>query len=244
MTPLLNARGVALDGRLQPTDLDVAAGSLVALIGPNGSGKTSLLRALAAVEMTSGRAAIDGEVLMAAPPARRPHLMTFQPASRDLVWPIRTRDVVALGLFKAGPQRIDELLEQLELRPLADRPANRLSTGERARVLLARALAPSPRLLLLDEPLSNLDPYWVLKTLELLRKTVRATDCSAIVSLHDIDRVDAFDRVLLVDRGRIAADLPPDAMLASLELAQSFRIERGENGWRVRPPLEGPRSSP
>jgi iron complex transport system ATP-binding protein len=160
------------------------------------------------------------------------------------VWPIRARDVIALGLAKPDPQRIDDLLEQLELLPLADRPANWLSTGERARVLLARALAPSPRLLLLDEPLSNLDPYWVLKTLELLRETVRAADCSAIVSLHDIDRVDAFDRVLLVDQGRIAADLPPAEMLASLELSQSFRIERGENGWRFRSPLEGPRSWP
>jgi iron complex transport system ATP-binding protein len=204
------------------------------LIGPNGSGKTSLLRALAAVEKSGGSVAIEGEDVMSAPPARRPHLLTFLPASRDLVWPIRARDVIALGLTRADPQRVDRLLDQLELRPFADRPANQLSTGERARVLLARALAPSPRLLLLDEPLSNLDPYWVLQTLELLRETVRATGCSTIVSLHDIDRVGAFDRVLLAERGRIVADLPPDAMLASNELARSFRIERGENGWRVR----------
>ena len=242
MTPLLKARGVAIEGRLHPTDLEVPAGSLVALIGPNGGGKTSLLRALATIEMTGGTVIVDGEDVMSAPPARRSHLMTFLPASRDLVWPIRARHVVALGLTKADPQRIDELLEQLELQPFADRPANQLSTGERARVLLARTLAPSPRLLLLDEPLSNLDPYWVLKTLDLLRATVLATNCSAIVSLHDIDRVDAFDRALLMDRGRIVADLPPEAMLASDELARSFRIERYEGGWRVRP--EGPRSSP
>jgi iron complex transport system ATP-binding protein len=244
MTSLLQARELVLEGRLLPTDLEVAAGSLVALIGPNGSGKTSLLRALAAIEMTGGTVAVGGEDIPSATPARRPHWLTFLPASRDLVWPIRARDVIALGLAKPDPQRIDDLLEQLELLPLADRPANWLSTGERARVLLARALAPSPRLLLLDELLSNLDPYWVLKTLELLRETVRAADCSAIVSLHDIDRVDAFDRVLLVDQGRIAADLPPAEMLASLELSQSFRIERGENGWRFRSPLEGPRSWP
>lgn len=233
MTPLLEARGVAIDGRLHPTDIDVSAGSLVALIGPNGSGKTSLLRALAVVEVTGGTAAIDGEDPMSAPPARRSHLLTFLPASRDLVWPIRARDVIGLGLNQADPQSVDRLLDQLELHTLADRPANQLSTGERARVLLARALAPSPRLLLLDEPLSNLDPYWVLKTLELLRETVRSADCSAIVSLHDIDRVQAFDRVLLVDQGRIVADLPPREMLASNELTQSFRIERGQNGWRV-----------
>ena len=243
MTSLLSARGVTLDGRLQPTDLDIGPGSLVALIGPNGSGKTSLLRALGAVEIHRGSVAIDGEDLLSAPAARRPHLLTFLPASRDLVWPIRVRDLVALGLAKADPQRVEQLLDQLELHPLAERPANQLSTGERARVLLARALAPSPRLLLLDEPLSNLDPYWVLKTLELLGEIVRTTGCSALVSLHDIDRMRSFDWVLLTDQGRIIANLPPDEMLASIELAQSFRIERGENGWRFKPP-EGPRSSP
>lgn len=243
MTPLLEARGIAIDGRLDPTHLDVAPGSMVALIGPNGSGKTSLLRALAAIEMTGGNVAIDGEGLASSPPARRSRLLTFLPASRDLVWPMRARDVIALGLTRAQPARVDGLLGKLELRALADRPANRLSTGERARVLLARALAPSPRLLLLDEPLSNLDPYWVLKILELLRQTVRETQCSAVVSLHDVDRVEAFDRVLLVDQGRVVADLPPGAMLASDQMSRSFRIKRSEKGWRVSAP-EGPRSSP
>jgi iron complex transport system ATP-binding protein len=113
-------------------------------------------------------------------------------------------------------------------------------------MLLARALAPFPRLLLLDEPLSNLDPYWVLKTIELLRETVQATSCAALVSLHDIDRVGDFDRVLLMDGGHIAADLAPQAMLASSELSRSFRIERNGAAWRVAPPvsaLADPRSS-
>jgi iron complex transport system ATP-binding protein len=218
---------------LRSTNLEIAQGTLVALIGANGSGKTSLLRALAGVEIEGGCVVIDDEDLASASPARRPQLLTFLPASREMVWPIRVRDLIALGLAKDDPARIEWLLGQLQLGPLSERPSTELSTGERARVLLARALAPAPRLLLLDEPLSNLDPYWVLRTLELLRHAVDATGCAAIVSLHDIDRMGAFDRVLLVDHGLIIADHVPKDMLASTELERSFRIQRSESGWQV-----------
>ena len=233
MTPTLEARGVALDGRLGSTDLDVAAGELVAVIGPNGGGKTSLLRALAGIERTGGEVRVDGEPIALLTPNRRPYVVTFMPASRDLVWPIAARDVIALGLPRPAPERVEQLIELLELGPIADRPVDRLSTGERARVLFARALAPKPRLLLLDEPLSNLDPYWVLRLIEILRDVVSGC-ASALVALHDIDRVEAFDRVLLVGNGEIRADQPPSEMLGSTDLADAFRIERAARGWRVR----------
>jgi iron complex transport system ATP-binding protein len=150
--------------------------------------------------------------------------------------------VIALGLPVPDPHRVDELLGLFELRSLGERPVEQLSTGERTRVLLARALAPSPRMLLFDEPLANLDPYWVLKVIEILRGAV-AAGASALVALHDIDRVRAFDRTLLIEKGAIRADLAPSAMLASAALADAFRIERAAGGWRVRPPADR-RSSP
>jgi iron complex transport system ATP-binding protein len=242
MTSMVKARSLVLEGRLLPTNLLLDAGQLVALIGPNGGGKTSLLRALADVERTSGDVRIMGQVLQSVGPSRRPYLATFLPASRELVWPISVRDAIALGLPRPDAQRVGELINLMELDLLANRTVDRLSTGERARVLFARALAPKPKLLLLDEPLSNLDPYWVLRLLDILRDVVSG-GTSALVALHDIERVIAFDRAILVAGGEIRADLPPEEMLGSGVLADAFRIERKEKGWTVRPTAD-PQSSP
>lgn len=242
MTSLLEVTDAHVPGRLRSTSLAAAAGELIAVIGPNGGGKTSLLRACAAVESTGGSVGIDGEDLRTASPARRSRLLGYLPASRDLVWPISVRDVIAMGLASPDPAPVDELIRLLELEPLADRPVDRLSTGERARVLLGRAIASRPRVLLLDEPLSNLDPYWVLRLLQLLRDIANA-GTAALVALHDIDRIGAFDRVLLVDGGKVRADLPPAAMLSSPELSAAFRIERGGRGWQLSPSVD-PRSLP
>jgi iron complex transport system ATP-binding protein len=234
MTSILTVRAAALSGRLQPTSLELNAGELVALVGPNGGGKTSLLRSLADAERHSGSVLISGEDLTAAPPARRASLLAFLPASREVVWPISARDVIALSSPALKAERIDALVDLLEIRPFADRPINSLSTGERARVLLARALAPEPRLLLLDEPLSNLDPYWALRIVEILRAFVSNGEHAALVALHDLGQAEAFDRMLLVNDGQLLADGVPATVLTSPLLSETFGIERLDGRWQIR----------
>ena len=239
MTALLDARAVAMGSRLAPLDLASPGGELIALVGPNGGGKTSLLRALAGVEDTAGTVRIDGESLAGLPEARRRRLLSFLPASREIAWPIAVDDVI--GLSGATRGRIDILITDFALHRFVDRPIGSLSTGERARALLARAMATQPRLLLLDEPLSNLDPYWVLRTLDLLRDAAQA-GATVMVALHDLALVERFDRLLLLEGGRIVGDGPPAALIPNL--GQLFGVEATANGgWQITP-LAGPRSLP
>ena len=240
MTPSLVASGLAIAGRLHLTSVSAEAGERIALIGPNGGGKTSLLRAIAGVEGADGEVRIDGQPLPVSG-ARRWQMLGFMRASRDLGWAIPVRDVVQLGAPVAA-ERLDELIDAFELSPLLDRAATELSTGERARVLMARALAASPRVLLLDEPLSNLDPYWVLRFLEQIDR--QATDGSVVFcALHDLALLDRFDRAILVADGKVLADGPANEIVASETLAESFRVDPAPGGgWRIRRPA-GPRSS-
>ena len=232
MTSLV-AHGIGLDGRLCPTDLEVAAGTMAALVGPNGGGKTSLLRALARVEQALGQVIINGEDIDQLGEARRRRLLAFLPASREVGWPIAARDVIALGLGARDDRRVEELLAQFELDALATRPIDRLSTGERARVLLARAFAARPHLLLLDEPLSNLEPYWVLRLIEILRAT-SAEGAAVLVALHDLGQLASFDRALLIADGGVQMDETPANLMASERFEEIFRISPADGGWRIR----------
>jgi iron complex transport system ATP-binding protein len=243
MTPLLKAKGLSLKGRLDSTDLVIGEPQLVCLVGPNGSGKTSLLHALAGVGSPSGEVRIDGWSIAGLTGDSRMRLFSYLPASRDLVWPISGEDLIRLGL-PAGEEPGD-VIESLELRTLISRRLDRLSTGERSRVLIARALAARPKLLLLDEPVSNLDPLWQIRLLDHLSTLPRRGDAGAIVALHDLDLAARYaDRLIVMAGGRIAADGPPGEIFSSGVIAEIFGIEKEGGVWRAVSRSADPRSSP
>jgi iron complex transport system ATP-binding protein len=231
MSALVEATDLAIAGRLKRTSLTLEAGQIVCLVGPNGSGKTSLLHALAGIRPSSGSVRIGGLDPMRLGPDARQRLFTYLPASRDIRWPLIAADLIALGLppgCDAGP-----VAERLKLGDLLEKRVDRLSTGERSRILIARALAPDPALLLLDEPIANLDPLWQLRLMDNLRALAHGEGKAILLAVHDLEIARAYaDRLIVMNEGRIEADGDPERLLAGAHIPDVFGIEWKRGRWR------------
>ena len=234
MTALLEAKGLCLPERLDEAAVQAEPGELVCLVGPNGSGKTSLLHAIAGIGAPGGAVRILGADPRRAGPDERRRLLSYLPASRDIAWPLVARDLIALGLPGTDDEAaIGRVVEELALGAMADRRVDRLSTGERSRVLIARALVARPHLLLLDEPVANLDPLWQLKLMDHLRLVTRRDRQAALIAAHDLDLAAAYaDRLIVMHGRRIVADGNPQALLESPLIQEVFGIERRNGSWR------------
>ena len=195
---------------VRDVSMTVESGEIVALVGPSGCGKSSLLGAIAGVVECSGQVLWGGEDVSAMPVHRRGFGLVFQ---NGALFPHRTvAGNVAFGLEMAGAPRaerdarVSELLELVRLPESGGRRVNELSGGERQRVALARSLAPHPRLLLLDEPLSSLDAELREALAEEVRDILLATGTTAIVVTHDRSEAAVMSsRVLAMREGRLEA---------------------------------------
>ena len=233
---MIRVEGVSwgVPGRLIVDDVTATfpTAGITAIIGPNGSGKTSLLHLVAGLRTpSSGRVLVGGQTIGTLPPrarARRIALVEQHPATElDL----SVRQVVELGRIPhiggwpgaRDPDRgaPDEAMAVAAVAPLADRRWQTLSGGERQRVHLARALAQRPEVLLLDEPTNHLD---LAHQLDFLERVRRLGVCTVAV-LHDLDLAAAFcERVVVLDRGRVHAAGPIAETLTADLVGEVFQV--------------------
>lgn len=210
----------------------VAPGSRLAIIGPNGAGKTSLLRCLyRAAAPVAGRIELDGVNLwnMTAREAAKLIAVVLQEAPAD--FPFSVRDVVMMGRIPRRTgiggwtdrdrEQVAHVLERLDLGHLGKRLFATLSGGEKQRVLIARAVAQEPRVIILDEPTNHLDIRHQLEILELLR----ALNVTIVMSLHDINLAAAFATdIAILAEGRLAAFGTPAEVLEAAALSAAFGV--------------------
>ncbi len=208
--------------RIQP-------GECIGLIGPNGAGKTTLMRAVLGLQPAQGHSS-----LARLPGPDRARAVAWMPQSREIAWPVTVETLIALGRIPhlprgARPQpadqaAIDAAIARMGLDSYRHRTATQLSGGEQARVLIARALAQDTPLLMADEPIAGLDPANQIATMQVFAD-LAAEGRSVIVSLHDLGLAARHcTRLLLLDRGRLAADGPPDSVLSADNVKRVFGV--------------------
>lgn len=211
---------------------EIGQGEFVILAGPNGAGKTSLLRAIAGVTKYSGTIRFasneDGNHAH-----RRTGLpVAYLPQNGEVRWPVSVASLVGLGRLAYGHSlrtmtvgdvaAVRRAMALCAIGDLGDRNAMRLSGGERARALLARALATEAKVLLADEPLASLDPRYQIHTMQLLREYTRGGR-SVIAVVHDLAMAVRYsDRIMLMSGGRIVANDSPSALLHNGALEKVF----------------------
>ncbi len=220
---------------LQDISANFAAGCVTGLVGPNGTGKTTLLRvALGFLKPSQGRVDVMGQPLEGWSRDALARSVAYLPQSAEAHWPVLASRLVALGraphraafapLSAEDEAAIAAALARADAAEFAPRRMDELSAGERARVLFARALATGAQVLLADEPAAHLDPAHQLRLMELLREEA-ARGVAVVVTLHDLALASRFcDTLVVLNSGRAVAQGAPAAALSDETLAETFGI--------------------
>ncbi len=237
---MLEALDLTLGNRLTGLTAALRPGEVTAICGPNGAGKSTLLGCLAGLlTPDAGTVRLGGEPIAALPPRTRARALGYLPQSPAVAWDVTVEVLVGLGRLPwqgaplhrshSGPAddavAVEEAIAAMDLADLRHRPVSRLSGGERARALVARVLAGRPRWLLADEPLANLDLAHAATLVARLRDQA-AAGAGVVLVLHDLaTAMNHADRVLVLDRGQLAAVGPPAAALGEETIARVWGVK-------------------
>ena len=229
---------------LRDVSLSVPKGKLVGLIGPNGAGKSTLLRAiLGLTEPQSGHVLLDGEELSGWSLKERAKKIAYAAQGAPVHWPLDVRHIISLGriphmdpwqkISAADEQIIHQAMVKTDVLHLADRLTTTLSGGERACVMLARAIVAGADYLCADEPIASLDPYHQLQVMDILRNLAHEGH-GVLIVLHDLALAGRYcDELVLMHQGEILANGAAEDVLSAENLDRAYHIKASrwqENG--------------
>lgn len=246
MNPLsVNNISLHINGNaiLQDISTSFRAGELVGLIGPNGAGKSSLLKAvLGLVNYKSGSISYGDQNIDALPLRDRAKILSYSAQGAPVHWPLTVENIVALGrlphmhpwrsLSEEDASIVQTVLGETDTMHLKERSVMTLSGGERARVLLARALATKANFLMADEPTASLDPSHQLQIMDILKEQA-ASGKGVCVVLHDLSLAARYcDRLILLHQGRLVAEGTPETVLSdeNLDCVFGVKVSRWKDG--------------
>ncbi len=237
---MLRADNLTLAGRLAGVSLALEPGTITAICGPNGAGKSSLLQCLAGLLAPDSGAVTLGETPLAnMHPRDRAKAIGYLPQEPQIAWDVAVRNLVALGRLPhrdRGAAQVAAAMAAMDVAHLANRPASRLSGGERARVLLARVLAGEPQWILADEPLAALDLAHQHELLAHLRRAAKR-GAGVVLVLHDLAlAMNHTDRAVVLSEGALVADGTCEDALATAVIERVWNVPArwlGEPGQRA-----------
>lgn len=219
---------------LKNIDLEIDKGEFVTIIGPNGSGKTTLLRSIAnAIKGSGGSVLIEGADICMMKPKEKAKKLSVVPQNTDVAYEFTCYDVVMMGRYphisrlKGETEKDIEVVEEsmrlTNVTHLRDRLFTEVSGGERQRVILAQAISQEPKVILLDEPISNLDPQYQIEILDTIKALSLEKKLTVVAVLHDLNMASMYsDRIVLLDEGRIFKTGSVEAVLTKENIMAVF----------------------
>jgi len=222
---------------LDEISFEAGEGEFIGLIGPNGSGKTTLLKIIDGIlKPRVGSVYLDCKRISELDPKELARELAMVPQTADLSFDLKVFDVVMMGRYPyLGKLSLEREVDEEKVRfwmrltntlHLAERSIKEVSGGERQRVLIARALAQEPRILLLDEPTSNLDVCYQIEIMNLLKELVEKLGLTIICAIHDLNLAARYsDKIILINGGKIKGIGRPIEVLTKENLRDVFKIE-------------------
>ncbi len=218
---------ITLPYGLSDINCHIPQGKLIGIMGANGAGKSTLLKSIAGIlPLTSGEIWLGNCKLSDMTAKQKSERLAYFAQNTQIHWDLSVYDVIALGLTiptKDETEKVRSVSEQFSISHLLEKPFQQLSGGEKARVQLARCCIKQAPLLLADEPIASLDPYYQVDMMEQLKALTPQKTC--VIAIHHLDLAYRFcDEIILLDKGKILAGGETQAVLNTENLAKAFGI--------------------